>query len=144
MRDSVVHSTQNGNLYLYDARKMFSLLIHPDLGKVHEKSAIPEPYYVRKYEYQKKYGFWGKAEPPDFEIALDESIVKENIIQTRKIVFETTDYCNLNCPYCSLGELYTIGKRDHNKINSRYISYNFRKNTKYLSHIKINLTLLSC
>ena len=114
MRGAVTCFTENKNLYLYDANYMFSLLIHPELGKVHEKTPNPDSYYLKKYEYQQKHGFWGKAEPPDFETTLDESIVENNIIQAGKLVFEATDHCNLNCPYCSLGEMYGFGKRDHN------------------------------
>ena len=120
MRESVVHSTENNNLYLYDAQHMFSLLIHPELGRAHEKSENLNPYYLKKYEYQKRHGFWGNAEPPDFETNLDESSINSSIIQTKKLVFEVTDHCNLNCPYCSVGELYEFSKRERNHMNSHY------------------------
>ena len=47
MIESVIYSTENGNLYLYDVQHMFSLLVHPELGKVHEKHTNIEPYYLK-------------------------------------------------------------------------------------------------
>ena len=134
MRESVVYSTKNNNLYLYDARYMFSLLIHPDMEKVHNKSPDADSYYLKKYEYLTNHGFWRKSEPVEFETAaLDEATVKENIIQTNQIIFEVTDRCNLNCPYCSLGEMYEAGKKERKNMNIRY-AINF---LKYIYDLKV-------
>jgi len=119
MRESIIYSSDNNNVYIYDARHNFSLLIHPELAKVNVQSKDTDTYYLKKYAYLKDHGFWKNAEPPDFETTLlDESVVKENIIHTPQIVFEVTDHCNLNCPYCSLGELYEVGKRDRKNIDA--------------------------
>jgi uncharacterized protein len=120
MGKSIIYSTENRNTYLYDTQYLFSGLVHPELEKIHKKSTDVDPYYSRKYEYLEKHGFFGKFKPIDFETTLDESKVKRNITQARQIVFETTDHCNLSCSYCSLGELYDFGKRDHKNINTRY------------------------
>ncbi len=32
--------------------------------------------------------------------------IKQNLIILSQLVFEVTDYCNLNCKYCGYGELY--------------------------------------
>jgi uncharacterized protein len=138
MRKSFVYSTENNNSYLYDTQHLYAVLIHPELDKVHKKAIDADPYYLKKYAYLKEYGFWGKSKSADFETTLDESRVKRNIIQTRQIVFETTDYCNLSCPYCSLGELYNIGKKDRKNINIRY-AVNF---LKYMFDLKPEKTKL--
>ena len=49
MRESVIHSTANGNLYLYDAKHEFSVLMHPELSKVYEKSADVNPLSSIKF-----------------------------------------------------------------------------------------------
>lgn len=139
MKKSIIHSTEECNSYLYDAQHLYSVLIHPELEKIHEKSLGVDPYYLKKYEYLKGYGFFGEAEPIDFGVALDEAIVKENIIQTKQIVFETTDHCNLSCQYCSLGELYDFSKNDRKNINTQY-AINF---LKYIFNIKQRKTKLS-
>ena len=35
---SIIHSTENNNFYLYDTQRILSMLIHPELKKIHEKS----------------------------------------------------------------------------------------------------------
>jgi len=137
MRESVIHSTENNNLYLYDAQHKFSVLMHPDLGKVHEKSIGTDSYYVNKYTYLKKYGFFGKSEPVDFETILDEAIIKEKIIQIQRLVFEVTDHCNLNCMYCrTSGKLYKFGRKK--KDRKKNISIRYAVNLlKYIFDLKL-------
>ena len=121
MKESVIYPTENGNLYVYDVRHKFSMLIHPKLSKISEKSAETDPYYLKKYNYLKGQCFLGQAEPSDFETVLDETTIQEKIIQTQQLVFEATDHCNLNCTYCALGELYESGKKGRKKnINIHY------------------------
>jgi uncharacterized protein len=139
MKTSIIHSTENNNSYLYDAQHLFSVLMHPELENVYKKTAKFNSYYFKKYKYLKKHGFFGDFKSIDFETTLDESIVKKHIIQTRQIVFEATDNCNLNCSYCSLGELYELGKRDHKNININY-AINF---LKYIFDLKTEKTKLT-
>jgi len=123
MRESVIHSTKNDNLYLYDAQHEFSMLIHPELGKVYQKSIHADSYYLKKYKYLRRYGFWGKSEPVVFETTLDESKIKEEIVNARRLVFEVTEHCNLNCTYCTLGELYDFGDKKRRRKRNINISY---------------------
>jgi uncharacterized protein len=121
MRQSFVHTSENNNFYLYDDQHRFSALIHPELGKVHENSSDIDPYYLKKYMYLKEHGFFGKPKLANFEIILDESMVKDSIIQTKQIVFEVTRSCNLKCSYCVQGELYESSDKKNNKnINTHY------------------------
>lgn len=119
MIESFIHTTDNHNSYLYDTQHAFSMLVHPELRKVHNNATNTDPYYIKKYNYLKSHGFFGTSEPVDFETKLDESIIKRNITQLRQVVFETTDHCNLSCPYCSLGEMYDLGKKDKKNIDTQ-------------------------
>ena len=139
MRKSIIHSTQNNNSYLYDTQHMFSMLIHPELKKAHEKSTEIDSYYSKKYTYLKEHDFFGTARPFQFEAILSENIVKDNIIRTKQIVFETTDHCNLKCQYCSLGKLYNFSKNESKNINTEY-ALNF---LKYIFEIKQKRTKLA-
>lgn len=136
MIQSFIHTTVNNNLYIYDDQHRLSMLIHPELEKVYEKSSNVNPYYLKKYAYLKKHGFFAKSTPADFT-ALEASQVKENIVNTQQIVFETTDSCNLKCAYCSLGDLYEgfderIGKKidAHQAINLLKYVFNIRPKNK--------------
>jgi len=106
---------------------MFSALVHPTLEKkIREKSLDIDPYYIKKYEYLKEYGYFEDYEASNFKSYIDDEMVKESLLQVEQIVFETTDHCNLNCPYCSLGEMYDFAKKERKTINTHY-AINFLK-----------------
>lgn len=115
MIKTVIYTSENGNTYIYDHHSRISMLVHPMLKKVCDGLLVDvDPYYVEKYNYLKKYGFFSESEVVDF-IPLEESIVKSNISDIQQIVFETTDSCNLNCVYCALGDLYEGADKKVNK-----------------------------
>ncbi|MFV0269568.1 MAG: radical SAM protein, partial [Draconibacterium sp.] len=58
---------------------------------------------------------------------INESTVKESITQTAQIVFEVTDFCNLNCTYCSLGELYENTEARNSKNMNIHSAINLLK-----------------
>ncbi|GHT10488.1 radical SAM peptide maturase [Bacteroidia bacterium] len=119
MIQSIIHTSENNNLYLYDDQRRLSTLVHPEFEKVYEQLIDVNPYYLRKYVYLKDHGFFAKPKIADFR-TLEESVVRDNIINVKQIVFEATDSCNLNCTYCSLGELYDISDKINKKINTPY------------------------
>ena len=126
MRQSFIHKSKSNNLYLYDDKRRLSLLVHPEFEKAHKISIDVDPYYSGKYEYLKKNGFFENPEPVNFT-KLEESVVSDNIKNVKQVVFETTDSCNLNCTYCSLGDLYEgFDERIHKKMDIRY-AINFLK-----------------
>lgn len=117
MLQTLIHTTENKNWYIYDDQQRLSLLVHPEFEKVYNKSTNVDTYYLKKYEYLKEHGFFAKPKQANF-IPLEESMVRDNIINTQQIVFETTDSCNLNCTYCALGELYEgYDERTNKRIN---------------------------
>lgn len=121
MLKSVVYTSDNDNLYLYNIRENYSLLIHPDLGKIYQGSSDEvSPYYHNKYEYLRRMGVFSSLEFTNFDTILDKSVVDNNIQNIRQIVFETTDYCNLNCSYCSLGNMYNFSKDNPKNIKEEY------------------------
>lgn len=140
MTNSIIYSSDGGNLYLYNTQLCFSMLIHPELKKIHNKDMDASPYYIEKYKYLKKHNFFGKAPIIDFNIDFNENVIKENIIKTRQIVFETTDHCNLACEYCSLGELYNFSKNKKSNINTDS-AINFLKYIFDIKEPKSQLTI---
>jgi len=120
MRESFIHTSENKNLYLYNEHQRLSMLIHPEFEKAYGKSMNADPYYTKKYKYLIDHNFFSNPKDVGF-MTLEESMVEESITHARQIVFETTDSCNLNCTYCSLGELYEgYDKRVGKKINTNY------------------------
>lgn len=120
MIEPIIYSTENDNLYIFDDQHRLSMLIHPEFEKAYKQSPDADSYYLKKYMYLKEHGFFIKLESLDF-LDLEESEVRENIINTHQIVFEVTDACNLNCTYCALGEFYEgYDERIGKKINTNY------------------------
>jgi uncharacterized protein len=120
MIESFIYRSENKNLYIYNDQYRLSLLVHPEFEKAYKKSIDADLYYMKKYKYLKDHGFFSNPKLVDF-LTLEESVVKESIIHAKQVVFEVTDSCNLNCTYCSLGELYDgYDERVSKKINTRY------------------------
>ena len=105
MIQSFIYTSENNNLYIYDDQYRLSLLVHPEFEKAFQETINTDSYYSKKYRYLKAHGFFKISKPNNFRI-LEESMVKESLVHVNQIVFEVTDSCNLNCAYCSLGELY--------------------------------------
>lgn len=117
MIQSLIHTTDNSNSYIYDDQYRLSILIHPALKEVHEKSIDLDPYYVKKYNYLKEHGFFTEPKLPKYG-TVTETMITDGISQISQIVFEVTDSCNLNCTYCGYGGMYEVfDKRTHHNIN---------------------------
>jgi len=135
MIQTFIYTSKNSNSYIYDDQHRLSLLIHPELEKAFDKMNDTNPYYLKKYTYLKDHGFFSEPKFANFKTAVNESMVIESIIQTHQIVFETTDFCNLNCLYCSFGELYQgYDMRNFKNINTQnavtLLKYIFELNPK--------------
>ena len=119
MIQTFIHSSANSNLYLYDDQHRLSMLVHPEFEKAHKKSTDADSYYLKKYAYLRGHGFFAKPKLADFR-TLEKSMVSNNIVNIKQVVFEATDSCNLNCTYCSQGKLYErFVARNGKKINTR-------------------------
>lgn len=103
------------------------MLIHPEFKKANEKTKNADLYYVEKHSYLKNHGFFSESKPPNLKTVINESTVKESITQTAQIVFEVTDFCNLNCIYCSLGELYKNTEARNSKNMNIHSAINLLK-----------------
>lgn len=117
MKNTIEYVTVDNNHYLFHSDISFSMFIHPELAKVCGRQSGVDPYYVRKYAYLKDKGFFGEVLPVEFATTLEKSVIENNIAQVPQVSFETTDHCNLNCRYCSLGDLYTFSKKERKNID---------------------------
>ncbi|WP_370861877.1 radical SAM peptide maturase [Parabacteroides faecis] len=140
---TLIHASENDNLYIYDHQFRLSILVHPEFRKAYEGSPDVHPYYLKKYEYLRKQGFFSKSKPVNFG-TVNESMIKNNMAEVPQIVFETTDFCNLNCTYCALGDVYEgFDVRNQKKINTEHaitllkyildIKHKSKKNQLYIS-----------
>ena len=106
MARPIFYKSDNGNFYIYDYRYKYSMLVHPSMKKILNKEASADSYYLAKYEYLKRYNFFSEPASSVQFGKLTEAVIKESLKQITQITFEVTDFCNLNCTYCSFGDLY--------------------------------------
>ena len=62
MFKTLIHTSENDNLYIYNHQSKLSILVHPDFRKAYEGSADADPYYIKKYEYLKKHNFFSTVQ----------------------------------------------------------------------------------
>lgn len=92
-----------------------------------------DPYYIKKYEYLKKHGFFRQKETTRYE-SLTTTEIEEGMSQVSKVVFEVTDACNLKCTYCGYGDLYEVfDKRVYHNIDFEYA----KKFLDYIFNLKL-------
>lgn len=118
MTQTFIYTSENGNSYIYDTKSKLSILVHPEMKKAIENTSDSDLYYMRKYKYLKEYGFFTETNIINFGL-VTESMIKNNMPEIPQIVFETTDFCNLSCTYCALGDVYE-GFDARNQKKNRY------------------------
>lgn len=120
MIETFIYTSDNGNSYIYNEQRRLSMLVHPEFEKVFNKTKDVDPYYLKKYDYLAKHRVFDSSERLKY-VELEESMVKESVMHTKQVVFEVTDACNLNCTYCSVGDMYEgHDERIGQKINTDY------------------------
>ena len=111
MRQNIIFETTNGNRYLYTESSKYSILLNPLLEKSllgkDDVSGNPEyEYYKKKADFLKQYKVLAHKEV-SFITKPNSQMIKQNIANTKQLVLEITDCCNLDCHYCGYGVLYT-------------------------------------
>jgi len=87
MIETLFHTTEYNNFYIYDDHSRLSMLTHPEFIKAYENASNVNPYYLKKYGYLREHGFFEKCKISNF-IPMNDSMIKESIIQTPHIVLK--------------------------------------------------------
>ncbi len=79
-------------------------------------------YYYHRYLFLKEHGYVG---PVDFEqgfgLELEAERIRSALANTKQVIFEVTDACNLKCEYCGYGKFYNdYGERKNAKLDIRF------------------------
>lgn len=122
----IVKTKNENQYYLSDNKK--EMLILPELlsefinsdGCLSSDSVIVDneevAYYKRKYNLLKKAGYFTKLESDNYEF-VTKDLLERGLANSKHIIFETTEKCNLRCHYCGYGEVYsTFAKRSKNEL----------------------------
>jgi len=89
--------------------KMEEAEIVSKLQKMNDGKASVELYehYLHKYRMLKNSGYFKELDARQYLAArVSPEIIERNLANTRQVVFEVTQECNLACRYCTFGENY--------------------------------------
>jgi len=145
MKAAIPFTTSSGHQYFYSSHKKQFLNSHPLINHFISLSAnttrfqsfikstglkhtihIPGigrfsqadfQYYLRKYHFLRKNGFFKPGIQKNREGLVPPNRIEQNLAQTKQIIFETTEDCNLDCIYCTYSKFYYNKKRDRNNIS---------------------------
>ena len=128
-------STSSGNRYLYNAKHLSMINVHPAIEFIHKlhknndsdslNSMVPAEYpylteeevdtYIAKYDCLLNLGFF---EDMDIGSTLSGRVttqtVENQLNNLDHIIFQVTSDCNFSCRYCCFGEMY-----DDDRTHSR-------------------------
>ena len=85
---------------------------HGNVGRVEFQ------YYLRKFHFLKRHGFFKPVVRKNHEGIILPNRIEQNLSQTKQIIFETTEDCNLDCVYCTYSKFYFNKNRERNKIGT--------------------------
>lgn len=147
-QSAIRFETENGNRYICERDRRQVLLCHPvmyhivalgeqgtdlddwindlaDSGiEISNAGVFPKnevAYYYRKYLFLKEQGYFGHVDfDRSFDLHLDPERIRMDLANTRQVIFEVTDACNLRCAYCGYGKFYkNYDKRKNKKLDLR-------------------------
>ena len=116
MHHIVVLSEQGTDLYEWINDLADSGIEIGNAGVFSKKEVV---YYYRKYLFLKEQGYFGRVDfDRDFDLHLDPERIRLDLANTRQVIFEVTDACNLRCAYCGYGKFYKdYDKRKNIKLD---------------------------
>ena len=83
------------------------------------KFDLPEfQHYLKKYLFLKKKGFYKAAPQINRDGQIPTNLIEQNLAQTKQVIFETTEDCNLDCIYCTYSKFYFNKSRERKHINT--------------------------
>lgn len=144
METTTLFCTSNKNNYLYDYLTQQIINIHPVMELIHSLNGCVENsyfeiimkqypdlseedilFYIDKYYFLKKSGFWNKYTSEDsLSARLSSQMVENQIYNLNHVLFQVTSDCNLQCKYCCYGEFY----KDSSSEVGKELSFEQAKN----------------
>lgn len=146
MKAAIPFTTASGYHYFYSSHNKQFLLSHPLItyfinspkddrflkiacqkASKNETTEIPGYgqfeaseflYYLKKFRFLNKNGFFKPGFQKNREGLLPPEKIEQNLAQTKQIIFETTEECNLDCVYCTYSKFYFNKSRERNKIDT--------------------------
>ena len=146
--------TKNNDYYFSDSQKDI-LLLPPALSNIIENEgnvtlncteSDSVDYYLGKYKLLKESGYLDSPEVDEYEF-LTKDLLEKGLANSRHIIFETTEECNLRCKYCGYSEIYnTFEERGKRKLSfskaKLFLDYMLKKwNSKQNASFNTQITI---
>lgn len=146
--------TKNNDYYFSDNQKDI-LLLPPTLSNIIENEgnltldcteSDSVDYYKGKYKLLKESGYLDSLEVDEYEF-LTKDLLEKGLANSRHIIFETTEECNLRCKYCGYSEIYnTFEERGKQKLSffkaKLFLDYMLKKwNSKQNASFNTQITI---
>ncbi|MCQ2238865.1 MAG: radical SAM peptide maturase [Bacteroidaceae bacterium] len=127
----MIIETKNGYKYIWQSQVDYLGYVPSEIYNYVEGSLAEKGYYYKKFHYLKEKGFFQNSLRRNKIYIISDDDVKREFLNTPQIVFEVTDFCNLNCKYCGYGDMYeNHGKRHSKKMPKEYVKSFFDYLTK--------------
>jgi uncharacterized protein len=83
-------------------------------------SSLDIAYYYQKYLLLRENGFFSGIDTQHYlSERLSADQIKSSLANTRQVTFEVTDFCNLECAYCTYGKFYNnYDQRERKKMST--------------------------
>lgn len=120
-----IFTTQSGNKYLYSTKNSEFYYMPPFMDNV------DDVYYQQKAAFWKEHGVFENLNP-ELTSEINPDRIIHTIANTRQILFEVTENCNLKCKYCFYGKYYN----NHDERIAQNLS---EKKAKYILDYFINI-----
>jgi uncharacterized protein len=117
MTNSLLITSDSGNEYFFSSKTKNFFFLPTGFKKYFnkEKSDNLNDYYARKYNFFRVHGVL-TSENNHFSTNIHPENIKNHLANTRQLLIEVTDACNLACKYCGYGYLYgNFDKRTNKK-----------------------------
>lgn len=106
----LLFQSEKGNDYLYSPTNKRLLFLPPklndSLGGLTLANSDDDAYYKEKIKFLKEHNHLEALNIPERDAQLTADHIQYSFSNCSQVVFEVTEDCNLECSYCTYGELY--------------------------------------
>mgnify|MGYP000848840763 CR=1 FL=1 len=134
MRNPVFFKSNGGNQYFFETNKKLLHYCSDSLKEIIEtngkefiqknfNNSQKENYDFELYNNMKAQGYFIQQKRVNNDVLITRNHILDAISNINQLTFETTEKCNLNCKYCSYGNLYN----DYSKRTNKDMSFDSAK-----------------
>lgn len=137
----MIVQTKNKNKYYFSSNKKEVLFLSPVLSAIIANDGVVSSlvdidekdisYYTKKYLMLKEAGYFEYSKE-NKEERITKELLEKSLANSKHIIFETTECCNLRCKYCGYSDIYsTFEERGKQNLSfskaKRFLDFMYEK-----------------